>query len=192
MKFRCNIIVYLALIVGVISCQTDDIGVEEEIPVEQSKLIENLQEKSSQRIICISEDPPRGYRMVRYTSSRNCPLFGLLEHNAKVIEKITSIMPVINKAGSGCDDHYCIWIVGNLFGPNAYVDIRSNNGSGIIGTYRGNDRVQYVNDRGQDVITLRLRSSLERRLFRTQGLRVWVVNPDREIYSRSKRVQRLR
>jgi len=99
-------------------------------------------------------------------------------------------VPIIFNAGAGCDDNNCIWIVGNNFEENAYVDIRTTTGETIIGTYRGANRVQYVDDRGRDVITLRLSSDLEKNEFANRGLRIWVVNPVARKWADGRTVRR--
>jgi hypothetical protein len=100
----------------------------------------------------------------------------------------TGTAPVIDSAGSGCDDKLCIWITGRNIPLNAYVDIRSKSGSQIIGTYRGSDVAITKLEIGKS-ITLKLKTQQEKDLFRSEGLRVWIVNPNTGEFSGERLVR---
>ncbi|SHI46730.1 hypothetical protein [Aquimarina spongiae] len=189
-------LLFLGLFLHLVGCQTeDDVILEEENSIPTTILYENPVDlgKSSTpaTFICAGTPLPNGYKIVGYLNHINCSSsFGLFLgfYNAAIIVPIGT--PILSSAGSGCDDNFCIWIVGNDFESNAYVDIRTTTGNEIIGTYRGNDRVQYINDSGQDVITLRLASDFERSEFASRGLRIWVVNPDARKWGDGRTVRR--
>ncbi len=179
MKLNIFKIVLMVLFLGIVGCQKeDDHYLHEESITENSEIELDLKKnQSSVSVVCSIEGIPPGYKVEEYITVSRCPNVNLFlgRYNAAIVSKDGT--PKIVSAGAGCDDYYCIWIVGDNFESNAYVDIRSPNGANIIGTYRGTDRQQYVNNQGQDVITLRLRSQAERNLFANGGLRIWVVNP---------------
>ncbi|MEW7293041.1 hypothetical protein [Aquimarina sp. 2304DJ70-9] len=200
MKKRIEILVLTVFLLVVASCQTEEEDTfQDELLVENNedvKILEDIEDfdfrKSSAFLHCSRDPFPPGYRVLYYTNSPTCePNYSILYlglYNAAIITPIG--LPLISRAGAGCDDNYCIWIVGNNFEPNAYVDIRTATGSSIIGTYRGSNRVQYVNSQGQDVITLRLNSALERNEFANRGLRIWVVNPEARKWADGRTVRR--
>ncbi len=182
----------LLLLVGAISCQPEeDQLLEENLTLEEQLELQSSEKNNADfRIVCSIEGIPPGYVVEEYLTLGNCPNYNLFlgRYNAAFVSRDGT--PKISRAGAGCDDNYCIWIVGNNFEDNAYVDIRTTTGSNIIGTYRGSDRVQYVNAQGQDVITLRLRSQLERNEFASRGLRIWVVNPEAAKWADGRTVRR--
>ncbi|KAA1245063.1 hypothetical protein [Aquimarina sp. RZ0] len=202
MKNNINKIILIFLLFGIASCQKEDAIIPEQEVIQHTediKVITNFDDldvsKSSfQSIICSFQPIPTGFRVVGYLydypGCPNYPPFFLGIYNAALIEPIG--LPRISRAGAGCEDNYCIWIVGSDFEEDAYVDIRTTSGSAIIGTYRGSNRVQYVNDQGQDVITLRLESALERNEFASRGLRIWVVNPEARKWGDGRTVRRPR
>ena len=192
--------IFLISILVMVSCQKEDDLFEEQLSVENTediKVIEDLDEldlnKSTQFLHCANTPVPPGFRIVSYLNHSSCSSIVLYLglYNAAIIESEAAVLtPSIYSAGAGCDDYNCIWIVGDNFEPNAYVDIRTTSGSAIIGTYRGTDRTQYVNAQGQDVITLRLRSAYEINQFATNGLRIWVVNPEARTWADGRTVNR--
>ncbi len=200
MKKRIEILVLLVFLFLVISCQTEEEDTfQDELLVENNEDIKVLEDistfdfrKSSAFLHCSRYPIPQGFKVLYYTNTPTCePNYSTLYlglYNSAIIVPIGQ--PIISSAGAGCDDNYCIWIVGNDFESNAYVDIRTKTGSSIIGTYRGANRVQYVNSQGQDVITLRLNSALERNEFGSRGLRIWVVNPEARKWGDGRTVRR--
>ncbi|MBQ4819331.1 hypothetical protein [Aquimarina sp. MMG016] len=188
---------FWGLLLGIllmIGCQP-----EEDIFIESEQSIEDFTELNSEKnnteslIVCSTQGIPPGYVLDHYLNVQGCPNQNLFlgRYNAALVRKIRET-PQILRAGAGCDDNFCIWIVGDNFESNAYVDIRTTAGSSIIGTYRGSDRVQYVNSQGQDVITLRLGSAFERNQFANNGLRIWVVNPVARTWADGRTVRRPR
>ncbi|WP_143569705.1 hypothetical protein [Tenacibaculum agarivorans] len=161
-----------------------------------------LQERSSIRRFCSIFNPiiPIGYRVLYYENSVPCDFttfpanlyLGLYNtavciHDPIIIPPSTT--PLIKRAGSGCDDHYCIWILGKNFDDNSYVDVRTKNGSEIIASYRGADRVLTTSGADQ-LITVRFKTEFERREFATRGLRIWVVNPDPRKWADGRLIKR--
>ncbi len=179
MKKHISKIAFTFLILCAISCQKEEDDLPEEELLSVNKENDSVLEKNyaDAIVLCSIEAIPPGYSIVEYIIANNCPYTDLYfgTYNAVIVERIST--PAIITTGAGCDDNFCIWIKGNYFEENAYVDIRSTHGSVILGTYRDSDRHQYVNNQGQDVITLRLRSQYEKDLFASTGLRIWVVNP---------------
>lgn len=99
--------------------------------------------------------------------------------------------PVVTRAGSGCDDRYCIWIAGFNFEEGASVDIRHPSNWGLIASYKANDLVvSYNSSLKKEIITLKLKSSYERSLFASSGLRVYVVNPQSSLWKGAGLVKR--
>ncbi|OED45124.1 hypothetical protein AB832_01525 [Flavobacteriaceae bacterium (ex Bugula neritina AB1)] len=190
MKTNALKIVLAIFFLGIISCQKeDDHYLPEESVTEKSEMDSNSQKSNTPvRIVCSIEGIPPGYIVEEYLTMPRCPNVNLFlgRFNAAIVSQDGT--PKIFRAGAG--DNYCIWIVGDNFESNAYVDIRSPHGSNIIGTYRGADRHQYVNSQGQDVITLRLRTQTERNLFANGGLRIWVVNPVARKWADGRTVRR--
>jgi len=94
--------------------------------------------------------------------------------------------PIIEGAGSGCDDGHCIWITGQSFMPDSYVDIRLPGSNEIVAQYFDIDRDVASSPQ---VITLRLEEGLWGQ-FESGGLNVWVVNPARGNWSDGAYVRR--
>lgn len=200
MKNIFNKVLLVLLLFGVLSCQNeDDALIEENLFVENEVTKANLETKASGdvMVVCSIEEIPDGYQVEEYFISGSCPNFNLFLgiYNAAIVSRINTIpnaTPIISSAGAGCNDNYCIWIVGSKFEDNAYVDVRTTTASGIIGTYRGDDINHYVNAQGQDVITFRLRSAYEKSEFASRGLRIWVVNPIARKWADGRTVKRPR
>lgn len=198
MKNSVKKIVLTFLILGVISCQKEDDTIFEENLQLENKITEADLEKSGPgniRVICSIEGIPDGYEIVEYLTLGRCPNYNLFlgSYNAAIVKRnipTPNNTPSISSAGAGCNDNYCIWIVGSNFESGAYVDIRTTTGSSIIGTYRGADRTLTTNSQGQQVITLRLRSAFERNQFASRGLRIWVVNPIARKWADGRTVKR--
>ncbi len=196
MKKLFRLTVLFLLVITTLSCESNNDTFEEDNLLLENETLEKIGPGDT-RIICSIEGVPNGYVIEEYLTLPRCPNFNLFlgRFNAAVVKKINTIpndKPVISRAGAGCNDNYCIWIVGSKFEDNAYVDIRTATGSSIIGTYRGSNRVQYVNAQGQDVITLRLHSEFERNEFARRGLRIWVVNPVARKWADGRLVKRPR
>ncbi len=96
--------------------------------------------------------------------------------------------PIVDSTGSGCDDGNCIWIRGRNFKSDSHVDVRSVGSGSILSSYRGGDRMVYLTN--PNSITIRLKTDDEKRLFSTEGLRVWVVNPSDGTWSSGSLVRK--
>jgi len=127
----------------------------------------NSQKSSTDiRVVCSIEGIPPGYIVEEYFNNGSCPNYNLFlgRFNAAIVSKDGT--PKISRAGAGCNDNYCIWIVGSNFENGCYE--------------------------GQQVITFRLRSAYERQLFAQSGLRIWVVNPEARKWADGRTVRRPR
>ncbi|MDY8136195.1 hypothetical protein [Aquimarina sp. 2201CG5-10] len=187
-----KIVFIITLLIGAISCQKeDDVFIENESLIENENLeLDSQKSANDVQVVCSIDGIPPGFKVEEYLTIPRCPNVNLFlgRYNAAIVSRDGT--PKIFRAGAGCDDNYCIWIVGDNFESNAYVDIRTTTGSSIIGTYRGSNRQQYVNAQGQDVITLRLGSAFERTEFASRGLRIWVVNPEARKWADGRTVRR--
>ncbi|WP_298539788.1 hypothetical protein [uncultured Aquimarina sp.] len=193
MKKCFNLWCLLLMFFIVISCQP-----KEDIFIENEQSIEEITELNSEKsgdefsIVCSIQGIPPGFELVQYLNVNGCPNYNLFPggFNAALVQKNGT--PKIFRVGAGCDDNYCIWIVGDNFEPNAYIDIRTTTGQSIIGTYRGSDRQINISPNGDDTMSIRLRSSFERQQFAQNGLRIWVVNPEARKWADGRTVRRPR
>jgi len=195
MKFNFHkAITILLVFMTILSCQKeDDSFIEEESLIENKIKKVHLEKNASDiRVVCSIEGIPRGYQVEEYFTNGSCPNFNLFlgRFNAAIISKDGT--PKISRAGAGCDDNYCIWIVGSNFENGSYVDVRTTTGPNIIGNYRAPERTLTTNAQGQQVITFRLRSAYERNQFANNGLRIWVVNPEARKWADGRIVRRPR
>ncbi|MCK8519970.1 hypothetical protein M0D21_00205 [Aquimarina sp. D1M17] len=184
-------IIFLICAIAFMSCQKeDDLFLEEttNLEVTDNSFENEVSSKSSVQTICYGIPIPEGYIPVQYVYRNFCPYIQGMTFNAIVIKKDDS--PRIINAGAGCDDNYCIWIVGENFEPDAYIDIRTTTGETIIGTYRGADRQINISPNGDDTMSIRLRTDLERSEFASRGLRIWVVNPEARKWADGRTVKR--
>jgi hypothetical protein len=98
--------------------------------------------------------------------------------------------PQIVRAGTGCSDHYCLWIQVRNPGNAPCVDVRPAGSSTIIDTYCGKDLAFYPR-KNPPLITLRLRTRNDQRgRLDRAGLKVWVVNRQARNWSSGYFVQR--
>ncbi|MBQ4819334.1 hypothetical protein [Aquimarina sp. MMG016] len=182
------------LLLGLLSCQQeDDEFLEGELSLEQETTISNLEKSGADfMVVCSIEGIPPGYVVEEYFTNGSCPNFNLFlgRYNAAIVTRDGT--PKIFSAGAGCEDNYCIWIVGDNFESGCYVDVRSTTGSNIIGNYRAPERTLTTNAQGQQVITFRLRSAQEFYEFARRGLRIWVVNPVARKWADGRTVRRPR
>ncbi|MBW1298250.1 hypothetical protein [Aquimarina litoralis] len=174
-----------------ISCQP-----EEDLLLEESNIneIELNTDKSNGDflVVCSTQGIPPGFELVQYLNVSGCPNYNLFPggFNAALVQRNDA--PQIFRAGAGCNDNYCIWIVGENFEPEAYIDVRTTTGETIIGTYRGSDRQINISANGDDTMSIRLRSEFERQQFAQNGLRIWVVNPEARKWADGRTVRRPR
>ncbi|RZS93901.1 hypothetical protein [Aquimarina brevivitae] len=184
-------VIALAFLTVFLSCQNEPEELFEDDAITNDNSTTALEKNYLDiNIVCSVEGIPPGWNVDEYINSPNCPNYNLFfgRYNAAIISRDGT--PKINRAGAGCQDNYCIWIVGENFESNAYVDIRTTTGSSIIGTYRGSNRTLTTNAQGQQVITLRLGSAYERSQFASRGLRIWVVNPQARKWADGRTVRR--
>lgn len=95
------------------------------------------------------------------------------------------IAPYITNSGAGCDDGNCIWITGHQFNNinnNIHVDIREPDTWEVLNSYAPNE-ITNQNDGTIGTIALRLKSDREKNLFKTKGLRVFVINSNNGTWS---------
>ena len=189
MNLTKGIILFICAI-ALISCQKeDDFTQFQEVKLNTDQ--HTISAKNGNREeICIAYGIPDGYRVIDLVYRPYCPSQGPdFTPNTAIIEK-ENRTPRIFRAGAGCNDNYCIWIVGENFEPNAYIDIRTTTGETIIGTYRGADRQINISPNGDDTMSIRLRTSFERSEFASRGLRIWVVNPEARTWADGRTVTR--
>jgi len=199
MKTYLSKILIVFLLIGISSCQKEetDAYMEEEALIE-SKIEELSLQKSGvdYRLVCSIEGIPAGYQVEEYFNFGRCPNYNLFlgRFNAAIVSRIVTPpnnTPVINNAGTGCVDNYCIWITGSNFEDGAYVDFRTTTGSSIISSYRGADRTLTTSASGQQTIRLRLRSQFEKNEITSHGLRMWVVNPVARKWADGRTIRRV-
>lgn len=193
MKNYLKTLVIVLLLIGSYSCQKEDDSVMEENLMEIKLEALSAQKSTADiRVVCSIEGIPSGYIVEEYFNNGSCPNYNLFlgRYNAAIVSKDGT--PKISRAGAGCNDNYCIWIVGSNFENGSYVDIRPVNSGTIIGNYRSPDRTLTTNAQGQQVITFRLRSAYERQQFAQNGLRIWVVNPEARKWADGRTVRRPR
>lgn len=94
----------------------------------------------------------------------------------------------ISNAGSGCDDHFCLWIVGKTFKATYKVQVRSQNSTALLGTYPVTFASNASN--GSDLITMRLSDAAVQDLFKTEPLRITIIDPDTNATSNTYTVKR--
>jgi hypothetical protein len=89
------------------------------------------------------------------------------------------VMPQVTSFGTGCTDGYGIWLVGQNFDGDSYVQLRQAavGDETVVATYTSLTRTTTA--QGQPSLSLCLTGSAERTLFASTGVRVSVVNPDR-------------
>lgn len=89
------------------------------------------------------------------------------------------VLPEVTSFGTGCSDGYGIWLVGQSFDADSYVQLRQAavGDETVVATYTSLTRTPTA--QGQPALSFCLTGSAERTLFGTTGVRVSVVNPDR-------------
>jgi hypothetical protein len=110
-----------------------------------------------------------------------------------VLSDTSGVPPVIDTAGFGGPDNYCVWIAGSHFADNSYIDIRKTDGSGeIIASAIGSDTFQYPPDLAPNsqVMTFCLTDEPLKKRFASEGLNVSVVNPTQGNWSNGATVHR--
>ena len=189
MNLTKGIILFICAI-ALISCQKEDDFTQFQEVKSNTDHHKISAKNSNIEEICIAYGIPAGYRVIDLVYRPYCPSQGSdFTPNTAIIEK-ENRTPRIFRAGAGCNDNYCIWIVGENFEPNAYIDIRTTTGETIIGTYRGTDRQINISPNGDDTMSIRLRTSFERSEFASRGLRIWVVNPEARTWADGRTVTR--
>lgn len=95
--------------------------------------------------------------------------------------------PVVTSHGTGCDGNYGIWVVGENFDPDSYIQLRAaaiGGNEDVIANYK-----QLTREPGGG-LSLCLVSAAEKAAFDGDGLRAWVVNPSRPSLSEPFLVKR--
>ncbi len=90
--------------------------------------------------------------------------------------KLQKPVPKVNNAGIGCQDKQCLWLIGNNFAPDAYVDIRDINYT-LIERIPTNLIRREIKNSGETGFTLRIVNPTSIKALRSNGLRIYVVNP---------------
>lgn len=83
----------------------------------------------------------------------------------------------LKEAGTGCDDNYCIYVVGNNLSSKTVVEVKDHNWN-LIRKYSGNE-INYKDSGKNDnvqTITFRLNSEEEKQELDSNGLILTVVN----------------
>lgn len=93
------------------------------------------------------------------------------------IPKLVVPKPVLAQAGASCEDKSCIWFTGAAVPRNFMVDIRGANGGDVLASIPADkiSKAFYLNPqflRGSFKVPENLLTQ-----FRTEGLRIWIVNP---------------
>jgi len=156
--------ILIVLCLGMFSCHKDDDNLSQELILENQETQGSIEKNGDDLIIiCSSQGIPDNFVIESYLNVNGCPNENLFlgRYNAVLGRRISPRTPNIYRAGSGCNDNYCIWIVGENFEPNAYIDIRTTTGQSIIGTYRGADRQINISPNGDDTMSIRLRTPFE-------------------------------
>ncbi|GAA4277993.1 zinc metalloprotease [Aquimarina mytili] len=125
--------------------------------------------------------------------SNNCGVNwnGYTNFDKLALETIYTLPPPeIKRAGPGCSDKLCIWMVGKFFQHDkSIVEVKVPTGQ--IYRYNISDLVYNIDFQGQEVITLRLKTNNERNQFGRLGyVDVRIINPDNGDQSSFKRVRR--
>jgi hypothetical protein len=89
--------------------------------------------------------------------------------------------PIILAGGTRMEDGRYIWLSGRQFAEDSYVDVRSKVGNEVLAIYRAPQLIRYSNG-STEVMQFRL-SDDYLRLLATEGLRIWVVNPQDATWS---------
>lgn len=88
------------------------------------------------------------------------------------------LAPYIKSTGSTCEDNSCIWINGSFIAnENTHVEIIDTKTRELLNTYSSTEITKH-NIINNELIILKLKTNREIELFKSNGLRVVVVNSD--------------
>src|SRR5262249_9156240 len=104
------------------------------------------------------------------------------------IDREALLPPSVSNGGAGCADGFCVWMLGEAWMTDSYVDLRAPGGGDIVATYRGADISVDVNS-SPESLSFRLQTDQEKALFANGGLMAIVVNPDHGNWSNGFLVQ---
>jgi hypothetical protein len=90
--------------------------------------------------------------------------------------------PATAGSGTGCYDSLCLWVVANDVESNATVDVRARASGELLRSYTGAEIARSTSG-AHTKLTLRLATNSEVVHLRSDGLEVYVVNPNAQKWS---------